>query len=465
MKDTMLTQVLDHLDTSMPGAETRLAELLRIPSVSAQPAHAEDCRRAAAWLGARLEEIGFSVSIDETPGHPVVRATHPGVDASGAPRVLFYGHYDVQPAEPLGPWVSAPFEPVFVEGPHGRRVVARGAVDDKGQVMTWLEALRSWHTVAGGPPVPVTVLIEGEEETGSVNLEPYLASQAQALAADVAVISDTGMLGIDRPAITTRLRGLAYLQVTLRGPSHDLHSGMYGGAALNPINALVALLGRLHGPDGRVAVPGFYDGLVEPPPSVLRDWAALSFSERDFLGGIGLSTPVGEAGRSVLERLWARPTADINGIWGGYQGAGAKTVIAREAHAKVSFRLVPGQSPQAVVAAFKDWLRGMAPADAVLEFEEFGVAPGMAVDANRFIDAAKRALADEFGREAVLIGSGGSIPVVESLRRMLGIDSVLMGFGLEDDQMHGPNEKFEMQCLRAGARAHARLLGVLGESQ
>ena len=277
------------------------------------------------------------------------------------------------------------------------------------------------------------------------------------------MISDTGMLGVDRPAITTRLRGLAYLQVTLRGPSHDLHSGMYGGAALNPLNALTAVLGRLHHEDGTVAIPGFYDGIIEPPAAVLRSWQALGVDESAFLGGIGLSTPTGEAGRGLLERLWARPTADINGIWGGYQGAGTKTVIAREAHAKISFRLVPGQSPSAVVESFKAWVRASAPADAEVEFEEYGAAPGIAVDENQFIALARQALTDEFGREAVLIGSGGSIPVVESMRRMLGIDSVLMGFGLEDDQMHGPNEKFEMQCLRAGARAHARLLGGLAD--
>ena len=455
-----LGEVLASLDAARPAAEQRLVDLLRIPSVSAQPAHAADCERAAQWLAETLNGIGFVVSVDATPGLPVVRASHPGVGPG--PRVLLYGHYDVQPAEPLEPWSAPPFEPVFVDGPHGRRVVARGAVDDKGQVMTWLEALRAWHAVAGGPPVPVTVLIEGEEETGSQNLEPYLAANAGTLACDIAVISDTGMLGIDRPAITTRLRGLAYVEVTLRGPSHDLHSGMFGGAVLNPLNALTAILGRLHDADGRVAIPGFYDGIVGPSDAVLESWARLGFEESDFLSGVGLSTPTGEAGRTILERLWARPTADINGVWGGYQGDGAKTVIAREAHAKLSFRLVPGQSPAAIIAGFKRYVREMAPADAVIEFVEHGAAPGISIDEdNRFIDAARRALSDEFGRQAVLIGCGGSIPVVESLARMLEVDSVLMGFGLEDDQMHGPNEKFELLCLHQGARAHARLLAGL----
>ncbi len=308
----------------------------------------------------------------------------------------------------------------------------------------------------------MTVIVEGEEETGSTNLEPYLAANRAALAADVAVISDTGMLGVDRPAITTRLRGLAYIEVVLRGPSHDLHSGMFGGAALNPLNALTAILGRLHDEDGRVAVPGFYDGILEPSRPVLDSWAALNFDEQAMLAGIGLQTPAGEKGRSVLERLWARPTADINGIWGGYQGDGTKTVIAREAHAKVSFRLVPGQSPSAVVAGFKAFVREAAPADARIDFIEFGASPGIEIaENNQFIDAARRALGEEFGSPAVLIGCGGSIPVVESLQRMLGIESVMMGFGLEDDQMHGPNEKFDLRCLHSGARSHARLLAAL----
>ncbi len=460
-----LDAVLHSLEEARPAIEERLASFLRIPSVSAQPAHAGDCRRAAGWLAQQLAGLGFKVSVDETDGLPIVRATHPGMGSATAPRVLFYGHYDVQPAEPLGPWTAPPFEPAFVDGPYGRRVVARGAVDDKGQVMTWLEALRAWHAVIGGPPVPVTVLVEGEEEIGSIHLEPYLEANAEAISCSVALISDTGMLGIDRPAITTRLRGLAYVEVTLRGASHDLHSGMFGGGALNPLNALTAILGRLVDEHGRVAIPGFYDGLVEPSDAVKESWSRLDYDETAFLSAIGLSSPIGEVGRTLLERLWSRPTADINGLWGGYQGEGAKTVIAREAHAKVSFRLVPGQSPARVMEAFKAFVRQAAPADAVLEFVDFGAAPGLEIaEDNRFIDAARHALTDEFGRPAVLIGCGGSIPVVESLKRMLGVESVLMGFGLEDDQMHGPNEKFEMQCLHSGARSHARLLASLSAS-
>ena len=455
-----LPAVLAALRAAEPATERQLADLLRIPSVSAQAEHDPDCAAGAAWLADTLARIGFTVRIDPTAGQPIVFATHPGTGPG--PRVLFYGHYDVQPAEPLEPWNTAPFEPAIVEGPVGRRIVARGAVDDKGQVMTWLAALAAWHAAAGGPPVPVTVLIEGEEEVGSLSLEPYLEAHRRELAADVAVVSDTGMWNVDTPAITTRLRGMVYTEVTVEGPSRDLHSGLYGGAALNPLNALTAILGRLHRADGGVAIPGFYDGVVEIGEATRAAWDALRFDEAEFLGEVGLTRPAGEQGRSALERMWSRPTADINGIWGGYQGQGAKTVIARVARAKVSCRLVPAQSPDAVRTAFERFVRDGAPPDARVSFEHFGAAPAMEVEAgSRFVADAVAALTEEYGRPAVLIGSGGSIPVVESFKRILGIDSVLMGFGLDDDQAHGPNEKFELACLHRGARAHARLLGRL----
>jgi len=458
--DARLDDVLAQLDRRRPETERLLADLLRIPSVSAQPAHAGDCVEAARWLASQLEPLGYEVSIDRTPGHPIVRAAHPGTRPG--PRVLFYGHYDVQPPEPLGPWSQPPFEPRIVDGPHGRRVVARGAVDDKGQVMTWLAALRAWHEAAGGPPLPVTVLIEGEEEIGSENLEAYLSANARLLAADVAVISDTGMWDIDTPAITTRLRGMVYMEVAVTGASSDLHSGAFGGSALNPLNALARALGRLHDADGRVAIPGFYDGIVEPSPDILRAWRDLAFDERAFLGAIGLRAPVGEKDRSALERLWSRPTADINGMWGGYQGEGTKTVIAREARAKVSFRLVPGQDPERVAAAFERFVRDALPEGAGAAFTRHSCSPGIELAADgRFMAAARRALREEWGREAVLIGCGGSIPVVEKMRRLLGIDSLMVGFGLEDDGVHGPNEKFELACLHRGARSHARILSRL----
>ena len=349
--------VLERIEAQLGPAQARWFEFLRIPSVSAQPAHAGDCRRSAEWVRGQLAGLGFSAGLHETGGHPVVLGHHDGA-GPGAPHVLFYGHYDVQPAEPLALWGAAPFAPEISDGPHGKRVVARGAVDDKGQVMTWLEALRAWHDVHGTLPVRVTVLVEGEEEVGSPNLEPFLVAHRAALSADVAVISDTNMWDIETPALTTRLRGLAYVQLTVHGPERDLHSGLYGGAALNPLNTLTRILGELHDAEGRVQIPGFYDGVAEVPAALSAEWRALGFDERAFLAGVGLPGPAGETGRPALERLWARPTADINGIWGGYQGPGAKTVIAAEAGAKVSFRLVAGQDPDAVVAGVPRLRRG-----------------------------------------------------------------------------------------------------------
>ncbi|MDT7951911.1 MAG: dipeptidase [Acetobacteraceae bacterium] len=453
--------VLDRVDANLQESQQRWFSLLRIPSISAQPAHAADCQAAAEWVRAQLAGMGFTAAVHGTAGHPVVLAHHDGA-GENAPHMLFYGHYDVQPAEPLELWDHPPFEPTVVEGPHGARVYARGAVDDKGQVMLWLEALRAWVDETGGLPVRVTVLVEGEEEVGSPNLEAFLAAHRAGLTADAAVISDTGMWDVRTPALTTRLRGLVYAQVTVRAAERDLHSGMFGGSALNPINALTRILGQLHDEQGRVQLPGFYDGVTELAPEQAAAWDALGFDEAAFLGGIGLSTPAGETGRSALERLWARPTADVNGIWGGYQGPGSKTVIAAEAGAKVSFRLVPGQDPERVAEGLRQFVTSRAPEGVRVEVEVFSGAPGIEIEAaGPVLQAARQALAAEYGRDAVLIGCGGSIPVVESFRRMLGMDSVLMGFGLEDDQVHSPNEKFEVTCFHHGIRSHARLLGEL----
>ncbi len=453
--------VLDRVEATLDAARERWFSLLRIPSISAQPAHAADCHAAAEWVRDQLGGMGFTAGLHATAGHPVVLAHHPG-PGGHAPHLLFYGHYDVQPVEPLELWTSPPFEPTVVDGPHGKRVYARGAVDDKGQVMLWLEALRAWHAVTGSIPVQVTVLVEGEEEIGSPNLEAFITASKTKLKADAAVISDTGMWDVATPALTTRLRGMVYTQVMLRAAERDLHSGMFGGSALNPINALTYILGGLHDENGRVQLAGFYDGVAEVPEAQLKQWDQLGFNEREFLGGIGLAHPVGERDRKPLERLWARPTADINGIWGGYQGPGSKTVIAAEAGAKVSFRLVPGQDPAAIAAAFRRFVNERCPPDARAETEVFSASPGIEVAQDGpFIQAAQAALADEYGRPAVLIGSGGSIPVVESMRRVLGLDSVLMGFGLDDDQVHSPNEKFEWACFRHGIRSHVRLLGQL----
>ncbi len=459
---TMTDKILARIDAGLADAQLRWLDWLRIPSVSAQPAHQADCRRAAEFAAAQLAEMGFEASVRDTAGLPCVVGHHPG-PGGAAPHLLYYGHYDVQPAEPFALWTHPPFEPAVVDGPHGKRVVARGAVDDKGQVFMWLTALRAWHAETGTLPCRVTVLIEGEEEISSANFKSFVTANRDELRADIAVISDTGMWNIDTPALSTSLRGIVYVQVDLKAADHDLHSGIYGGSALNPINALVVALGQLKDTDGRVQVPGFYDGVRDISPDRATQWAALGYDEAHSLGNIGLTTPYGETGRTPLERLWARPTCDINGIWGGYQEPGAKTVIAAEAGAKVSFRLVPGQDPDKIVTAFQQFMQDRVPPDAKLSFQVFGADAGIEIATdNRFVQAACEALAAEYGRPAAFIGCGGSIPVVETLQHELGLDTLLMGFGLADDQMHGPNEKFEVRCFHKGARSHARLLGALG---
>ena len=413
--------VLATIEATLDQAKNRWFDLLRIPSVSAQPDHAGDCQAAAEWMRAQLTAIGFEAAVHATQGHPIVLATHPGpplASGSHAPHLLYYGHYDVQPAEPLELWTAAPFHPKLTDGPNGPRVVARGAVDDKGQVMTWLEAMRAWHAATGSLPVRVTAVIEGEEEVGSASLEPFLVAHRAELAADIAVISDTNMWDIDTPALTTRLRGMVYAQLDIRAADKDLHSGLFGGVAANPINILTHILGGLHDAEGRIQIPGFYDGVADLPPEQLAEWAALGFEEAALLAGVGLHSPAGESGRAPLERQWARPTADINGIWGGYQGAGSKTVIPAEAGAKISFRLVPGQDPDAVAAAFRSFVESRLPPGIAADVQILSTAPGVEIPlGTTHIAAARQALAEEYGRPAIMMGCGGSIPVVESMHR------------------------------------------------
>jgi acetylornithine deacetylase/succinyl-diaminopimelate desuccinylase-like protein len=454
-----VASVLEFADANLAASRDALFDLLRIRSISAQPAHAADCVKAAEWWRDQLAGLGFEASVRPTAGHPVVVGHLSGpVDYKG-PHILFYGHYDVQPVDPVSLWHSDPFEPRYADGPRGKRFVARGAVDDKGQTVMFLEALRAWRCAGGGIPARITVLIEGEEEVGSVSLDPFLRANKGELVADVALISDTGMWDVETPAITTRLRGMTYAEVTLKAANRDLHSGLYGGSALNPINALTKILGDLQDENGRIQLPGFYDKVTPVTNSQRAQWDALGFDEAAFLGGIGLTTPVGERGFAALERLWARPTADINGIWGGYTGTGSKTVIASEASAKVSFRLVPNQDPDEVMEQFKRFVTERLPPGATATFADFARAPGIEVNVDSpYVRSALDALGEEYGKPALLMGSGGSIPVVTSLRAILGVDSLLMGFGLDDDQVHSPNEKFEEACFHHGIRSHVRLL-------
>jgi len=459
----MLDPVLRRLDADLEDAIGRWSDLLRIPSVSADPAYADDVRRAAQWLVDQLDELGFSTEIVETPGHPVVLAHHAG-PGEDAPHLLYYGHYDVQPGDPVELWDTGPFEPTLVDGPHGRRMVCRGAVDDKGQLMMWLEALRAWKAVHGSLPVEATVVLEGEEEVGSVNLRGFLEQQRERLGADVCVVSDTTMLDVDTPAITYMLRGLLYTEITCRGPNMDLHSGFYGGGIPNPLNALTRILGNLHDERGRIRIPGFYDDVVEPGAEELATWQALDVDEAAFLESVGVDAGAGEADRSLMERLWSRPTGDINGLFGGYTGAGAKTVLPAEASAKVSFRLVPDQDPDKIVAGWRKFIDEHTLPGCHCELTVHSAAPAIRIPTESpWLNAARDALKTVYERDAALIGCGGSIPVAAWVRDVLGYDTLFMGFGLEDDRMHSPNEKFEVICFERGMRAHAALLAQLAD--
>jgi acetylornithine deacetylase/succinyl-diaminopimelate desuccinylase-like protein len=460
-----LEQVLATLDQGRDAALYRLFTLLRIPSISTDPAWHAHCEDAARWCAVELDAIGFASSVRPTQGKPMVVGhwRHPD---PAARHVLFYGHYDVQPADPLELWQTPPFEPRLAEdGANGEVIVARGACDDKGQLMTFMEACRAWREASGGLPVSVTVLLEGEEETGSPSLAPFLAEHGEELKAGLALVCDTGQWDRMRPAITTSLRGLAHAEITVTGPNRDLHSGLYGGPAMNPIRALARLLASLHDENGRVRIPGFYDGIVAPSPEQLAQWRALDFSDAEFLGEIGLSRPAGEQGRGVLEQIWSRPTAEINGIIGGYTGHGTKTVIPSQASAKLSFRLVPGQDPDAVLANFEAFARETIPADCSVTLSDKRGSAAIGFDADMpDIRLAARALADEWGVAPVLMGSGGSIPIVKAFKDTLGMDSLLVGFAVDDDRVHSPNEKYNLTSFQKGARSWARIIAALAKA-
>jgi acetylornithine deacetylase/succinyl-diaminopimelate desuccinylase-like protein len=382
-------------------------------------------------------------------------------DSAGtdAPRVLYYGHYDVQPVQPLDEWNADPFEAAIVEGAHGKRIVARGAADDKGQLMTFVEAIRSWKAVHEKLPVRVVMLFEGEEECGSESLEPFLNEHKQDLLADTCIVCDTGMWDVDTPAITSRLRGLVYIEATLHGPSHDLHSGSYGGAVINPANAITEILGQLHDKNGRVQIAHFYDDVTTLSDEQSSQWNTLGDADALVLESSGAKATFGEEGYSTLERLWARPTCDINGLFAGYTGLGAKTVIGATATAKISCRLVANQNPQQIEDNLRAFLEERTPEGCHWNITSFGVNPAISVPTDSpWLAAASEALSQIFPNPAVLIGSGGSIPVVGSFQEILGVDAVLVGFSLDDDLIHAPNEKFELSCFHNGVLAHAAIL-------
>ena len=455
-----LESVLNKLDENRDDALKRLFAFLSIPSISTDPAYAGECARAAEWLRDGLTSLGFEASVRQTAGRPMV-VGHGRSGRRDAPRVLFYGHYDVQPADPIDLWESDPFAPRLAEKAEGSQIVARGASDDKGQVMTFVEACRAF-VETGGLPCDVTFLFEGEEETGSPSLPAFLAENGSELAADVALVCDTGMWNRRTPAITTMLRGLLLEEIVVRGPNRDLHSGMFGGPAINPIRVLSRMIADLHDEHGRVAVPGFYDGVEELPEEIAEQWRGLDFEEGKFLAGVGLSSSAGEEDRSVLEQIWSRPTCDVNGVVGGYTGAGSKTVLPAQASAKVSFRLVGRQDPDRIRESFRAFIRKRLNRDCRVEFLSHGGSPALTLPiASEALTRARRALHQEWGREPALVGCGGSIPIVGSFKRDLHMDSLMVGFALDDDRIHSPNEKYELTSFQKGARSWARILHAL----
>ncbi len=451
-----LDQVLTRIDETLPQALDRLMDLLRIPSISTDPAFKPDCARAADWLVEDLKSLGFDARAAATPGHPMVV----GHGGEGRRHILFYGHYDVQPVDPLSLWTRDPFDPAIEDGPKGKLIRARGASDDKGQLMTFLEACRAWKHVHGSLPGKLTIFLEGEEESGSPSLVPFLRDNAPELSADLALICDTGLFEGAVPAITTMLRGLAKTEFTLHAADRDLHSGMYGGLARNPLHVLSKILANLHDETGRVQVPGFYDDVAELPDALRAQWQALAFDHAAYLGDVGLSVPAGEQDRTPLEMIWSRPTAEVNGLWGGYNGAGFKTVLPAEAHAKVSFRLVSQQDPAKVLTAFRAWAEAQLPPDCRIEWHDgINGAPASVMEiADPAFEAARQALTEEWGRPAAFVGAGGSIPVAGHFKTELGMDAMLIGFGRDDDQIHSPNEKYDLESFHKGIRSWARIL-------
>lgn len=454
-----LDPVLSRIDTDLDAALDRLMDFMRLQSISTDPAFTPQVDKAADWLVADLQSLGVDVTKHKTPGHPMV-VGH--LDGDG-PHLLFYGHYDVQPVDPLDLWDNPPFEPGISDTPNGRVIRGRGASDDKGQLMTFVEACRAWKAVHGTLPCKLTFLFEGEEESGSPSLVPFMEAHKDELCCDLALICDTSMVAPGVPSIASQLRGMLKDEFTLHGPAMDLHSGHYGGPAVNPLREISRIIASFHDDSGRVAVAGFYDGVNEIGDALKRQWENSGFDEADYLANAGLTRASGEAGYSTLEQQWARPTLEINGLWGGYQGAGSKTVIPAQAHCKITCRLVGDMDPDMLRDKVRAHVEGQLRPDTRVTWDndlEGSKAAVMNIDRPEF-EAARHALSDEWNREAVFVGMGGSIPIAGHFKDVLGMDAMLIGFAQEDDRIHSPNEKYDLRSFHKGIRSWARVLDAL----
>ena len=442
--------------------ERLLAELkdfVRIPSISTLPEHRPDIDRAAQFVAGALRKVGMeNVELIPTAKHPLVYGEW--LHAPGEPTVLCYGHYDVQPADPLELWTSPPFEPTERNG----NLYARGTADDKGQMYSHIKAVEALRAVARALPLNLKFLVEGEEEVGGASIAKYVAENPARLRADVALVSDTAMYAEGMPTLCIGLRGLVYLEVDATGPMRDLHSGLYGGAAPNAVFGLIELLAKAKDADGRLQIPGIYNDVDEPAAAELESWKSLPFEEREFLAKeVGATQLTGEPGRTVLERVWSRPTFEVHGIGGGFTGTGAKTVIPAKAVAKVSIRLVPRQKPDEVIAAFREWVKQNTPKGIQIEVRVLSAGPGLVVNPDHpAISVAARAFGDVFGKSTVFIRSGGSIPIVGDFANHLGIPTILMGFGLPDDGLHSPNEKYKIDNYYLGIMTIAHFFEQYG---
>lgn len=451
--------VLGYLESHAERFVDELTEFLRIPSISADPAHGGDMRAAADFVQRHLAHAGCEVEIVETDGHPIVYGSW--LKAEGAPTALVYGHYDVQPADPLDQWKTPPFEPDVRDG----KIYARGATDDKGQFFTHVKSVEAWLKTVGNLPINVKFVIEGEEEVGSNNLDSFLADNRDKVACDIAVVSDTSQYAPGKPAITYGLRGVMACEFTVKGPSQDLHSGMFGGAVANPVNGLARLIAALHDEHGRVQIPGFYDDVAPLSDEERQALANLPFDEASFLKEIGVAAAWGEAGYTSIERRWARPTCDVNGIFGGYTGEGPKTIVPAQATAKLSCRLVPNQDAARLTASLRSFLQSCLQPGLRLEFKDYHGCSAMVVSTgSRYMQAARGAIAQAFGVEPLMIREGGSIPVVATFRDVLGVDTLLLGWGQNTDNLHSPNEHFSLADFRRGTLASAHLWRELAAS-